>query len=161
MVKENCHKQIVNRILEPFQWMHVVVTSTEWDNFYELRDHPDAQPEIQVLAKVMRAAHDASTPTQLAEGEWHIPYVSTSEIVEYSVKDCLKFSAARCARVSYLNHDQSSPTPYKDIELHDKLVLSKPAHMSPVEHQAQSRIDDKFYANFRGWKQYRKYLEEM
>jgi hypothetical protein len=156
-----CHKQIVNRILEPFQWIHVVVTSTEWDNFYALRDHPGAQPEIQALAQAMKAAHNASTPKQLEDGEWHIPYVSDAEQSEYSLKDCLKFSAARCARVSYLNHDQSNPTPYKDIDLHDKLTKAIPPHLSPVEHQAQARTEDKFYANFRGWKQYRKYLEEM
>lgn len=155
------HKQIVNRILEPFQWIHVVVTATEWGNFYALRDHPDAQPEIQALAQAMKHAHDTSTPKLLKDGEWHIPYVSQEEREQYSLKDTLKFSAARCARVSYLNHDQSNPTPEKDIDLHDKLVKSVPAHMSPVEHQAQSRTEDKFFANFNGFKSYRRYLEEL
>ena len=161
LASTGAHKQIVNRILEPFQWIHVVVTATEWENFYALRDHPDTQPEIQALAQAMKAAHDASTPKLLKDGEWHIPYVSQAERDQYSLKDTLKFSAARCARVSYLNHDQSNPTPEKDIDLHDKLVKSVPAHMSPVEHQAQSRLEKKFYANFNGFKSYRKYLEEM
>ena len=30
-------KQIANRLLEPFMWHKVLVTSTEWDNFFELR----------------------------------------------------------------------------------------------------------------------------
>ncbi len=45
------HKQVVNRILEPFQHMKVVVTSTEWANWDWLRDHPDADPTIHALAK--------------------------------------------------------------------------------------------------------------
>jgi thymidylate synthase ThyX len=155
------HKQWASRPLEWFSNINTVVTATEWLNWNNLRDHCAAQPEIQALAQAMKAAHNASTPKLLKDGEWHIPYVSEAERSEYSLKDTLKFSAARCARVSYLNHDQSTPTPAKDIDLHDKLVKSVPAHMSPVEHQAQSRAEDKFFANFNGFKQYRKYLEEM
>ena len=68
------HKQIVNRILEPFQWMKTVVTSTEWDNWYWLRNHPDAQPEIKRLAEVMLEAKEASEPRLLQPGDWHVPY---------------------------------------------------------------------------------------
>lgn len=155
------HKQVINRLLEPFQWIHVVVTATEWDNFYALRDHPDAQPEIQALAQAMKEAHNNSAPTLLEDGEWHLPYIKSYEHELYTYQDLLKFSAARCARVSYLNHDKSDPSPEKDIDLHDKLTQSNPPHMSPVEHQAQSRLEDKFFANFRGWKQYRTYLEQI
>ena len=158
---EGAHKQIVNRILEPFQWIHVVVTATEWENFYNLRDHQDAQPEIQMLAMHMQEVHNWSTPTLLNEGEWHLPYIHQSEREQYDYTDLLKFSAARCARVSYLLHDGTEPNPEKDLKLHDQLTKSVPPHMSPVEHQAQSRTEDKFFANFRGWKQYRGYLETM
>ena len=48
------HKQVVNRILEPFTHINVIVTSTQWDNFFELRAHKDAQPEIQSLAVEMK-----------------------------------------------------------------------------------------------------------
>ena len=44
MMDNGLAKQVANRILEPFQWMHTVVTATEWDNFFALRCHPDAQP---------------------------------------------------------------------------------------------------------------------
>lgn len=155
------HKQIVNRILEPFQWIHVVITATEWNNFYALRDHPDAQPEIQELARVMKLVHINSIPKLLQEGEWHLPYIHAYEHNQYDYVDLLKFSAARCARVSYLLHDGTEPNPEKDLKLHDQLTQSVPPHMSPVEHQAQSRTEDKFFANFRGWKQYRGYLEEL
>ena len=76
MAAAGYHKQVVNRILEPFQWISVIVTATEWGNFFELRDHDDAQPEIRHLAVLMKHAMDASTPKFLNPGEWHLPYVS-------------------------------------------------------------------------------------
>src|SRR5690606_30080072 len=32
-MKLGLHKQVANRILEPWQYIHVVVTATDWDNF--------------------------------------------------------------------------------------------------------------------------------
>ena len=37
MEKFGITKQIINRILEPYQYYQVLVTSTEWENFFELR----------------------------------------------------------------------------------------------------------------------------
>ena len=75
------HKQIVNRILEPFTHIRVVVTSTSWVNFYGLRDHKDAQPEIRELAQAMKKAHEESQPTKLQWGEWHLPYITPADSV--------------------------------------------------------------------------------
>jgi hypothetical protein len=161
MANLGAHKQIVNRLLEPFQWIHVVVTATEWDNFFALRCHPDAQPEIQELAYQMREAMSSSIPQPLEVGEWHLPYVSAEEKASHPYTDLVHFSAARCARVSYLLHDGTATNPAKDRDLHDKLVGSNPPHLSPVEHQAQARDENAFFGNFRGWKQYRKYLEQL
>ena len=146
----NYHKQIVNRLLEPFQFIKVVVTATEWHNFFCLRDHKDAQPEIRELARVMKQAQEESSPEVLEAWEWHLPYVSTEELLEYGLDVAVKCSAARCARVSYLNHDNSSPSVDKDLELFNMLasrpyddgkghVLGEddPVHMSPLEHQAR------------------------
>lgn len=72
------HKQWANRPLEWFSNISVVVTSTEWDNWYELRNHPDAQPEIRTLAEVMLKAKQHSMPTLLQPGQWHVPYVQTT-----------------------------------------------------------------------------------
>lgn len=152
------HKQIVNRILEPFQWIHVVVTSTELDNFFALRDHPDAQPEIRELAKMMKAAYNASKPKKLLLGQWHLPYV-TEDDRHLTIDDQKKVSAARCCRVSYMKHDGFRADLSEDIALHDKLVTANPPHMSPVEHQAQCSEGDNWSGNFRQWKQYRKELE--
>lgn len=164
MSNTGAHKQIVNRLLEPFQWITVVVTATEWDNFFDLRDHEDAQPEIRYLAQLMRAAMNASKPVSVDHevyGEdiwgWHLPYVSTEERNALRFFEAIRCSVARCARVAYLNHDGSAPDIAKDLDLFTKLIESKPAHASPAEHQARP-APFKFYANFYGWRSYRNIL---
>ena len=77
------HKQIVNRILEPFAHINVVVTATEWDNFFALRIHEDAQPEIKALAEAMRDSIDGANVQKLDYGEWHLPFVSGHDIAEH------------------------------------------------------------------------------
>lgn len=151
------HKQTFNRLLEPWQYISVIVTATEWDNFFELRNHKDAQPEIRELAIEMLAAMENSTPVVR---DVHLPYITEEEHQKYILEDLeldtlLKLSTARCARVSYLTHDGRAPSIDKDIKLHDQLVGSVPIHASPTEHQAVMADDDRFYKNFRGWKQYR------
>lgn len=143
------HKQHVNRILEPFQLIEVLVTATEWDNFFELRCHEDAQPEIHHLACLMRDAMFYSTPV---DREAHIPFISDdfAKPVERSV--------ARCARVSYTLRDGTTSIE-KDLELYDRLVGSEPLHASPAEHQAFAMRSSDFIKNFRGWEQYRLTLE--
>lgn len=163
------HKQVANRILEPFQWMHVIVTATEWDNFFELRDHEDAEPNIRLLAQLIETARTESTPQLRASGnmyasQWHLPYVTPAERHAFNINPTYlaKISAARCARVSYLTHDGKTPDPVKDLELYDRLVGSRPLHASPVEHQAypMSYIQiGQFSGNFRGWNQFRKQIE--
>lgn len=160
MIKVNLHKQVANRLLEPFGYISVVVTATEFDNFFHLRAHPDAQPEIQELAEEMLNRYNSYKPTLLKEGQWHLPYISEDEFNIYTIEDLQKMSAARCARVSYLTHDNMRPSYAKDIELHDRLVASVPAHMSPTEHQATPANDSGFHKNFRGWKQYREVVEQ-
>jgi len=159
MEKHGLHKQVANRILEPFQFISVIVTATEWDNFFALRAHPDAQPEIQALAIVMKTAMEQSTPKALKHGVWHLPYVQDQEREQLDIETLLKASAARCARVSYLTHDGENPTIEKDIALYDRLVGSVPLHASPIEHQASPIGADQWSGNFRGWQQYRKIVE--
>lgn len=148
------HKQVANRILEPFQWMHVVVTATEWENFFALRCHKDAQPEIKHLAEMMRDALAKSTPEKLKTGEWHLPYIKKTDW-QYAYFFCkegrvtrdepsmdemrtvlIKVSAARCARVSYLTHDGRETTIAEDLALYERLAGGQPIHASPLEHQA-------------------------
>ena len=170
------HKQIVNRLTEPFQFIKVVVTSTEWDNFFKLRLHEDAQPEIYELARCMFEAMNKSDPNYLEDYEWHLPYILEGERIQTTLEDQKRASVGRCARVSYQNHDNTKPVIEKDIGLHD--ILLNAGHMSPFEHQAKpmpfepvklieggvvfedgvTHFDRKGIAwsgNFRSWIQYR------
>jgi thymidylate synthase ThyX len=141
------HKQIVNRLLEPFQMMKTIVTATEFDNWFWLRVHPDAAPEIAELAKTMLEAYKQSQPEVLEPGEWHTPYVDHTRVrghIEYfisgefkhvfmSKEDALKVSSSCCAQVSYRLLDNSVE---KALVIYDKLVNSTPCHSSPFENQA-------------------------
>ena len=177
--KAGYHKQIVNRILEPYVHMNTLVTSTEWENFFELRCHPDAQPEFQALARAIREAMQNSTPGLIGPGQWHTPYVSYDDFFRTdhdrpsNTETAIKISVARCARVSYLTQEGKQPTIEEDLKLYDRLVGSVPLHASPAEHQATpdffrapgSGFGDRgwkhpeLHGNFVGFKQYRKYLE--
>lgn len=168
------HKQIVNRLLEPFQWIKVIVTATEWENFFKLRLHKAAQPEIRVLAEHMKKAMDESIPKLLKDGEWHLPYISVEDCIKTTTDNFVKLSVARCARVSYLNHDNSIPNIEKDIALADRLL--EDGHMSPFEHVAtpmsqasftvyaeegithRDKYDILWSGNFRSWIMYRNLL---
>jgi thymidylate synthase ThyX len=155
----NVHKQVANRLLEPFMWHTVIVTATEWDNFWNLRCHPDAQPEIRLVAETMRKTMAASEPAELAEDEWHLPLVRPEDREQVdSLEDLIKVSAGRCARVSYLTHSGERDLG-ADIQLHDRLLES--GHMSPLEHPARPLSADEpaegeWSGNFRGWHSYRK-----
>lgn len=139
------HKQIANRITEPFQVMKTIVTATEWDNWFWLREHPDAQPEIHELARCMREAMEKSIPLEIGPGEWHVPYVDRGFDVDeltlfYStggnkltLKEAQMISASCCAQVSYRKTDDSLD---KAKMVFSRLIDSEPVHASPVEHQA-------------------------
>ncbi|HEU5141779.1 MAG TPA: FAD-dependent thymidylate synthase [Solirubrobacterales bacterium] len=149
----NVHKQVANRLLEPFMWHTVIVTATEWENFFNLRCHPDAQPEIRLVAERMREARASSQPAELDWDEWHLPLVRPEDRDEAPLEDLIKVSVGRCARVSYLTHDGRRDLA-ADIELHDRLIES--GHMSPLEHPARPLSGDEWSSNFRGWRPYRK-----
>lgn len=152
------HKQWANRMTEWFSPIKVVVTATEWDNFFWLRIDPDAaQPEIVELAKQMFEARENSVPMKLLPGEWHLPYVESvidyNELIkmreqlffvgedEIGLDDAIKISASACAQVSYRNLDTSIE---KALSIYNRLFDGPKPHLSPVEHQA-TPID---FANF-------------
>ena len=158
-IKIGLHKQVANRILEPWQYINVLVTATEWDNFFALRRHEDAQPEIHELADAIHFAMERSSPMYLNPGEWHIPYVPDNEWAPLDNAGAVKVSTARNARTSYLTHDGKPTEMAADIALHDKLVIAEPLHASPAEHPAMAMEHEDWCRNFRGWRQYRDFLE--
>jgi thymidylate synthase ThyX len=193
MAAVGLHKQIANRVTEPWMVMKTVITGTEWANFYYLRNHFQAQPEIQALAAAMYAAHIESKPRELEPGEWHLPYVWASRDImgtlyyrdtsgeELTLEDAKAISASCCAQVSYRKNDDSLE---KARSILDRLINSKPAHSSPVEHQAtpmsarfakgeatvpgswaqgishQDRNGKYWSGNFQGWIQLRKTIPD-
>lgn len=160
--KIGLHKQAANRVLMPYQMISVVITTTERSNFYGLRVHPDAQPEMQNIAAKMKLADELAPIQELQWGEWHMPYcgVSVGEMREmeyFEIDKLFHTSVARCARTSYLTHEGKNTTAQEDQQLHDKLLNSKPMHASPFEHQAQARQG--VFAGLRGFQNYRTILE--
>jgi len=183
------HKQITNRLVEPFQFINQVVTATDFDNFYYLRIHADAQPEIQELANVMYEAQQQSIPDQ-RRNSWHLPFVTEEMRIDYGIANAKKISASMCAQASYRVSDDSLE---KAEMIYDKLVTSRPLHASPFEHvclpfseeemmarrltqglyrqQLERIYDDKglvemqvrqlmYNGNFRGWTQMRKHIND-
>ena len=151
------HKQIANRILEPWMFITVIASATEYDNFFALRCHPDAQPEFQWIAREMKRLYDASEPRQLQGGEWYIPMLRQEDYEGpgFTTDQLCRIGIGRCARVSYLTHN-GKRDPFEDLGLCDRLI--KAGHMSPTEHVAMAMNSNDWLGNFRGWKQYRKFI---
>lgn len=141
------HKQVYNRLVEPFQMIKTVISATEWNNFFHLRLDSAADPTIYELARCMKKAMDSSKPQELKAGEWHLPYVEAlrlkggsiygytmdNSVDSLSTSVAIKVSAARCAAVSFRNEDYGLE---KCLEVYNRLVGNERVHASALEHQA-------------------------
>lgn len=148
------HKQIANRYLEPVLFLEHILTGTDFSNFFNLRVHKDAEPHFRELAKLMLIEYEKNTPNFVNEGEWHLPFCDKEMHDGLSIEEKIKVSFARCARVSYFNFDGGDIS--KDFELHNRLISV--GHLSPAENLATPISGVEYCGNFRGWKQYRKFL---
>lgn len=173
MLELGVHKQVVNRLLEPFSTITVLLSSTEWDNFFNLRCHEDAQPEMQKLACMIRDAYIEGEgkirPGGVSIGGWHLPFIRPDDLdLGLCEREICMVSAARCARVSYLNHEGGRDIE-KDLDLARRLF--KDGHLSPFEHVARRETSGEYRlsliypeemmtTNFSGWVQLRKILEK-
>jgi thymidylate synthase ThyX len=151
------HKSILNRFIEPFMHHTVIVSSTKWDNFFSQRCSPLAQPEIRVAAKAMKEAYEASIPDRLRVNDWHLPYIQKDE-ANFPLEVLKMASVARCARVSYENHDGVADIG-ADVKLFTRLATASPPHLSPFEHVATPSSNRVLWGNFTGWAQYRHLLD--
>ncbi len=149
--KLGVHKQIANRLIEPWSYVTTIISATDWMNLFKLRCHKDAQPEFMVLAFRMLEAYLNSKPLRT---DIHIPFGDQMEH-GLSEEEKIMVACARCARISYETHDGQRD--YKeDIRLAESLIKS--GHMSPFEHVARASVFDTYAGNFRGWVQQRKYI---
>lgn len=155
------HKQVYNRIVESSQMVKTVISGTEWENFFWLRDDDAADPSIAELARCMREARDASTPKLLLAGQYHLPYVVTGENDEglqvyaievedgvtlfMSLDEAIKVSCARAAAVSFRNTDYGLE---KCKEVYERLVGDERKHASALEHQATPMNFGENYVNY-------------
>jgi len=172
MESAGLHKQIANRILEPWAHMTTICSATSYENFFFQRCHKDAQPEIHALADCMRSEYQHSKPKLLEQGEWHTPYIREEDRsliaghyltkLETSYQDVIEttkqVSIARCARVSYLTQDGRRDIS-EDLRLFKDLIdkpEGEPLHISPAEHVAEALEAPERWGNFVGFKQYRK-----
>lgn len=137
------HKQVVNRLLEPFMWHTVIATATDWSNFFALRTSEGAQPEIQRIARMMLAVKDASAPVLVTGGGWHMPLLLPDEVdvAHTSPEEWCLVSAGRCARVSYLTH-HGVRSVEADRQLAERLLDA--GHMSPFEHVARAMTREEY-----------------
>ena len=138
-------KEVCNRLVEPFQLVKVVCTATDWDNFFNLRLHPDADPNICMLAYKMYEAMQESKPIELKAGEWHLPFVNIGwngkgemcyaddDFNFVELEQAIKLSAASCASVSYRTEGM---TLEKADKIFDMLIKAEVVHSSPLEHCA-------------------------
>lgn len=159
-------KQIVNRLLEPYLWHEVIITATDYANFFALRAHADAEIHIAALAQAMLDAYNESTPKILKAGEWHVPFgdfIDEEKLVGEQIETAkIEIACARCARISYRPFGSENCYDYAaDRKLFKQLVDS--GHMSPLEHCAQAMTDAEWDAapqhrsgNFHGFVQFRK-----
>jgi thymidylate synthase ThyX len=161
------HKQIANRLLEPFCMVTGLVTATQkgWENFFALRADGAADPHIQALAYMMLDLYNANDPQVLQPGDWHIPFGDQmTQRPELSWNEKVKVAVARAARVSYNSFDGADDIE-KDFILHDRLAES--GHWSAFEHIAQVPVQysgdpipnpatTRLYGNTPGWIQLRK-----
>lgn len=155
------HKQIVNRVIEPWMMIAVVVSATDHANLFHLRKHHAAEPHFQCLANLAWELFHNHMPTYIAPGGWHLPYVDG---LGDPIELLRKISTARCARVSYLTHEGKRDTA-ADLKLHDQLASTlngyEPGHFSPFEHPAMATGKRERHGNFEGWKQYRYLFEKQ
>ena len=152
------HKQLCNRLIEPWMGITVIISATEWDGFFRQRCHKDAQPEMRRAAEVIRDAMAASSPRKLELNEWHLPLVRNGaggDDQGMLIEDLVKLSVARCARVSYLTHD-GRRDPQADLTLYERLVTQ--GHWSPLEHAAQASGSERC-GNFFGFVQHRSMVD--
>ncbi len=183
LMRLGVHKQLTNRLLEPFLWHTAIITATEWDNLWHLRVHKDAHPDIRTPVAMMQDLFVGGHPEPVDDGRWHTPLIDVrDDALEGENEETIaQVSIGRCARVSYLTHDGKRDHT-ADIDLFNK--LEGPGHMSPFEHAARPMTHEEaelfarpeliwdkkhkewiktgktlcFLGNYQGWVQYRKLI---
>lgn len=142
------HKQIFNRLVEPFMWIDGLITAVSWKNFLWLRDDDAAEPHLRDFAIAIGKLLSDATPEPLDDGDWHLPYITRDDRmaaadrfgrISEQTSWLRKISAARCARMSYtpFNGEASYEA---ELQRYLRLTADARLHASPMEHQATPDI---------------------
>lgn len=175
------HKQLCNRVLETYMMVDGVMSGTEWNNYFGLRYHPDAQPEFQELARQQYEIYHSSKPCKLQPGDWHLVLVDDEinnimaglinagrpkkninlwTVGKTALSVLKQTSAARSARASVNDFSSGKPSQARDdLALCKRLMEAQPIHASPTEHQAVALPSSERCGNFVGFRQFRKEFE--
>lgn len=175
LAAQGVHKQHVNDLLKPFLRIPILITATEWDNFFHLRTDKPCRPEFRAWAIAIQQTINHSQPQELPPGAWHIPFGDQMP-PDLSLLERLQVATARCARLSYATHAGKRDV-QEDIRLHEQLLQD--GHMGPFEHSAMAVADyftappkipcyayvpgqttPVFTRNFRGFYSYRAMVED-
>lgn len=73
------HKEILNRILDAFAWVHVITTTTHLKNLFALRIHPDAQFQFKEAAE---AINEAVSKARASVRHIHLPLITIDDICD-------------------------------------------------------------------------------
>lgn len=157
------HRSLVNRLLEPFLPQTLLITATDWPDFYHRRQNladPLMEAEVVEAATAMYRAHNNSSPEKLALGEWHLPYLEPWETQTLPVMQANQVSVARCARAAHLTEARPLDA-QEDLAIFHRLITATPPSLSLLEHVATpSTPGESSTGAFTGWHQFR-YLHEQ
>jgi len=148
--KIGLHKGWTNRLLEPFVYTSVLISSTEWENFLKLRMHGDAQDAMQAVANAINDELLFSIPDTVPWGSWHLPYVG---VVAEPTQEQFNVSISCCAQISFRSLDTSPEKAARVV----KSLTGEVLHLSPMEHPAKAMPTYSFSNFHDGWMQYRKF----
>jgi hypothetical protein len=153
------HKQIFNRVVEPYSYIDTLFSTTSLANFNHLRRDKAAEPHMRDLAEAIYIADNESPVQSLSYDQWHLPFISPSDyknIDQFTPENyermieardnsrvpgsvynyiALACSVDRCKRISYKPFTTAKEIS-EEVKGHDALISANPVHATPTEHQA-------------------------
>lgn len=149
--KVGLHKAWANRPLEAYMYTKVLITATDWENFFKLRVHKDAQDAMEITALAIKTALHNHIPTIVEDNQYYLPYVG---ILYNPTPEEINLSVSCCAQITYNRELDTSPD--KAASVVAKLLGDTP-HWSPFEHLAVLNHNPK--GSYRSWQSYRHIIE--
>lgn len=137
-------KQLCNRLLEPFMWHKVIITSTEWENFFALRC-----PQYEFEGKIYRSKKDALKDIKeiLGESDWS----NTDDYFQWAMlnRGQAEIHMMALAEAVWDAYNESTPKELKAGEWHipfgdniDRIKLNLALNNVPHDHLSQQEFNN-------------------